>query len=58
MTNEERWKEYQICKVRGHAPSDRMASNYIICKFCNTYYTFSTPQLIETMKPTDPDATS
>lgn len=47
-------EQYEICKRRGHQPSDRQtASNppQSICKWCGTYYRYSEPELRESMTP-------
>lgn len=58
MTEEERWKQYLICKHRGHTPSDfslKTAIGYEIqvCKWCRTHYRFES-KVIETSTPIEP----
>ncbi len=40
LVNEERKKEYQICKSRGHVKSRITPDGWNVCKCCHTQYKF------------------
>lgn len=54
MIDHERKAAYEICKERGHAPSDKvLASNppWNVCKYCGTHYRWSEPEMVEANLP-------
>ena len=50
------YKEYQICKVRGHVPSNAMLTVHpplMVCERCGTHYRYE-QTLIEQNVPEQP----
>ena len=59
MAGRTRLEEYRICQERGHQPSNNFVNDYMICRFCWTYYkTVTTTKLVEAMKPEGADDTN